>query len=661
MANLLVGAGAACWLVVVALAFLRLKLALGTLLCLGCLLTIAAALSGLPDGLDNVALPVGMAGEAVNFQLKPEALWLLGFGLFPALFACGLAAPRKRSEAGWALGAALSLLGALGVSGFSEGAAFLIAWEAMSFGGAAMILSENQGSGRPVLFMLALLETGLILLLLAILVLGGLASGLDFGRFPSVAQDLSAHWRFALTMLLLLGFGAKLGLLPFYEWYPGAYASASGATGVIMSGVVLNAAYFALSQSLVEWLPHPNSGQGIIIVAWGTLTAVLAILYAFQQEDWRALLSFSSVENAAIAVVCLGTSILFRAGGQTALASLAWTVALIHLAGHSLAKGTMFLVADAVYRHDGSYLVRQSGLLKGSAWPLGAGALIAAMSLSAMPPQAGFVSEWYVFQSIFQGFHLGSLSDRLTLAIAGAGLALSVAVAFATFAKVFGIGLLGHNGRTGAIKPVRETIAVGLIALGLLLFVIGMPLWIQALDQATYQQFAVHTPAEMRVGLILVPGTGTPIAPDRSFAFISPTLLFVAFPCLAIVPAALLVFLKRQPIRRAPVWYGGGRQDPVKSTTTALAFSNALRVFYAFVYRPTSTMARETVGNRYVVRRLTFNHMVAPIFGPYLFAPAVRIVRRIADKIARLQSGHLNFYLALIGGLLVLILALVLV
>ena len=113
-------------------------------------------------------------------------------------------------------GAALSLLGALGVSGFSEGAAFLIAWEAMSFGGAAMILSENQGSGRPVLFMLALLETGLILLLLAILVLGGLASGLDFGRFPSVAQDLSAHWRFALTMLLLLGFGAKLGLLPFY-------------------------------------------------------------------------------------------------------------------------------------------------------------------------------------------------------------------------------------------------------------------------------------------------------------------------------------------------------------------------------------------------------------------------------------------------------------
>ena len=28
------------------------------------------------------------------------------------------------------------------------------------------------------------------------------------------------------------------------------------------------------------------------------------------------------------------------------------------------------------------------------------------MSLAAMPPQAGFVSEWFVFQTVFQGFHL---------------------------------------------------------------------------------------------------------------------------------------------------------------------------------------------------------------------------------------------------------------
>ena len=48
------------------------------------------------------------------------------------------------------------------------------------------------------------------------------------------------------------------------------------------------------------------------------------------------------------------------------------------------------------------------------------------------------------------------------------------------------------------------------------------------------------------------------------------------------------------------------------------------------------------------------------MFGPYLFAPAVRLVRRAAERLRPLQSGHLNFYLALIGLLLVVILGLAL-
>ena len=58
-----------------------------------------------------------------------------------------------------------------------------------------------------------------------------------------------------MGLLFLVGFGAKLGLLPFYEWFPGAYGSGSGASGAIMSGVVLNAAFFGLSRALFNWLP----------------------------------------------------------------------------------------------------------------------------------------------------------------------------------------------------------------------------------------------------------------------------------------------------------------------------------------------------------------------------------------------------------------------
>ena len=115
-----------------------------------------------------------------------------------------------------------------------------------------------------------------------------------------------------------------------------------------------------------------------------------------------------------------------------------------------------------------------------------------------------------------------------------------------------------------------------------------------------------------------------------------------------------------------PVWYGGRDQDPLRAaTTTALTFSNALRTFYSFVYRPTMETERETGheanGQPYFIKRLTFVDDVAPIFGPYLFAPLERLVTFVATKLGMIQSGHLNFYLSLIGGLLVAILFIVLI
>ncbi len=71
-------------------------------------------------------------------------------------------------------------------------------------------------------------------------------------------------------------------------------------------------------------------------------------------------------------------------------------------------------------------------------------------------------------------------------------------------------------------------------------------------------------------------------------------------------------------------------------------------------------MTRETSRREYSVTRLVFTHDVAPVFGRYLFAPAIRLVRGVADRLRLRQSSHLNFYLGLIGPLLLIILALAL-
>jgi formate hydrogenlyase subunit 3/multisubunit Na+/H+ antiporter MnhD subunit len=667
----LLGFSVAAWCLAASLALAgRAGNAVRGYLAIGGVALVALCISTLPSGAPTFHTWLGLGPSRADFQLAPSALWLLGFGLPGAIFAAALGPPTK-AQSTWVFGAAASFLGALGVFGFQDAASFLVAWEIMSLGGAVMIFGDNLAteSGRPVLFMLALLETGTVALILAFVILGAHAQSFSFSAFAAAAAAMPRPEQLFVGALLLIGFGAKLGLLPFYEWFPGAYGAGSGATGAVLSGVVLNAAFFALSRALLEWLPVdltvPVSIPGVAVVTIAVLSAIVTALYAFQQEGWRELLSLSSAENGSIAVCLLGAALMFRRDGLMEIASLAWVTAQLHLAGHALAKGTMFLSADASYRASGDYRLVQRGVLAGSPWIFGMGALFGAMSLAAMPPQAGFVSEWYLFQTFFQGFHLASLGSRLTAALAGAGLALTAAVSLATFVKVFGIGLLGRRDAATSAVPLGNALAIGCLGLLVLALAVGMPVWLDALRSAVAMQFGTMAVQNMHVGALLVPATGAPIRLSGTFAFISPSLLVVVMPLLALVPLALLLASRQYTTRQVTVWYGGRDYASARSTTTALTFSNALRTFYSFVYRPTAQTERElpkeACGQPYFIKRLTFSHDVAPIFGPRLFAPSERLVHYLAAKLGYIQSGHLNLYLSLIGILLIVILVITLV
>ena len=170
LADQLLILSALLWVIAAIVALCQWTAVSRVLLVAGALSGIVAAVFELPDPTQTIVLPFRLVGEAVTFRLEPEALWLLGFGLTPALFACALMSPSKLGTGGWLFGVALSLVGALGVFGLQNGAALLVAWETMSLGGAVMILSERIETfrGRTVLFMLALLEVGSVALLLAV-------------------------------------------------------------------------------------------------------------------------------------------------------------------------------------------------------------------------------------------------------------------------------------------------------------------------------------------------------------------------------------------------------------------------------------------------------------------------------------------------------------
>jgi hypothetical protein len=233
---------------------------------------------------------------------------------------------------------------------------------------------------------------------------------------------------------------------------------------------------------------------------------------------------------------------------------------------------------------------------------------------------------------------------------------LTAAVAFATSVKLFGLGLQGAPAPGATPIATRYKISVGVLGVLIGLLAVGMPLWIVGLQAA---QFASGDAAlHMHDGWLLVPLSAT-------FSFISPSKLTIVMPLLSLIPIVLLVAAKRRhPVRRSAVWYGGLQSNPVHSATTQLTFSNALRTFYAFVYRPRIRTEREFVDREsrhgYFLRQLRFSHDVAPIFGPHLFRPLERLVGRLARGISFIQSGSLNRYIGIIGVILLLILATIL-
>lgn len=618
----------------------------------GCVCLIILSLIQLIDETHvHYALFDSLANGKVIFSLDGSNAWLLFFGLITAFFISILghyqvASTTRNTQ--WYVGLSMSLLGALGVFSLQDAMSFLIAWELMSLGGALMVLSvhDEKQTHKNVFFMLALLETGAVAILLGLLILSAVSGTTAFSMFRDAIMPLNGAAQFFVGLLFVIGFGAKLGVLPFYEWFPGAYGSTNGATGALFSGLILNAAVYATYRVLIDWLPANQSTLllGIFVGFVAVISAVMAALFAFQQRDWRRLLSLSSAENACIALLLLSASLICKQQGLVALSAMASVIAMMHMAAHCLAKGCLFLVADAHYRIHHSYDIHQTGLGKQSL-VLMIGSILCVMSLSAIPPTFGFLNEWYSFQLFFHGFDMPNAFARVSMALFGAGLALSSAVALAVFVKLFGIGMLGRPAVV-SVRPMSARCAISVFVLGLLslIMALGMPWFIGLLNPMSNSVFYLSISHLMHVGWVMVPLT-------KNFAFISPPMLMISLVAFSLFPLVLLLSCRRFSIRRAPLWCGGDALSSAHAGN-ALTFSNALRKFYAYVYSPKEsvvfddTTMPDSLSNDHhqVVGKIIFKESFSYYFIVKLITPISSFSVMMYKTIRRFQSGNVNHY-----------------
>jgi hydrogenase-4 component B len=562
---------------------------------------------------------------------------------------------------------------------------FLIAWEAMSIASYLLVTYEGHDeSAQAGYVMLAMGEAATIAVAIALILAASGGGSLEFAALRAGGPMLGEGTKWAVLLLSFFGFAVKAGLVPLNSWLPLAHPVAPTNVSALLSAVIVNLGIYGIIRFNLDLVPAAAPNAGLVVLVVGSISALFGILYATIQAEMKRLLAHSTIENMGIVAAGVGAAMAFLATDHQVAASIALLAALYHLANHSVYKALLFVGTGLVEAGAGTRdLDRLGGLARRMPWTSGF-VLIGVLSISALPPLNGFVSEWLTLQTILRSALLASTPEKIVFAVSGALLALTAGLAVTCFAKFFAMGFLGMSrsqGAAGAVEARPATrlplalLAASCIALGILpTYVIPVldgaasPLvhasattaLVPPFFNGSAQQQEKIPPAFVaefhdlgaQVGRGLLPGRGLVVlhrGEERNpvvFAMSTSYTLVVLAILLALIFAGFRLLTRGRAVTRSAAWDGGLRHLWPSITYTATGFSNPVRVVFQAVLQPTavedSTEAVATHFRTAIRREQTETHIV----DRWVLGPPVHGLRRAADLVRRMHVGHVNAYAA---------------
>ncbi len=613
----------------------------------GLLALAAGGLALLTNGHFARILPIGLPWLHCHLQIDPlGGFFLFIIGLVTGVAAIYAPAYMREYEGGAQPLAPLTFFTGTFVTGMyllvltADAFSFMVAWELMSVSSYFLVAFQHQHTeNRSAAFIYLLMaQIGGICILLAFGVLAGFGDGFSFTAMA--AAPLSDGWATIAFLLAFVGFGMKAGVVPLHVWLPQAHPVAPSHISALMSGVMLKVAVYGFIRFTFDLLGVIQWQWGVLTLIVGSASAVLGVLYALMQHDLKRLLAYHSVENLGIIYMGLGLSMLFAGNGLPGLAALGLVAALYHCLNHALFKSLLFLGAGAVLQQSHEHDLEKMGGLLGRMPVTAVCFLIGCISISALPPFNGFVSEWLTFQAALQGPALASGVLGSLIPVAAAVLALTGALAAACFVKVFGVAFLGL-GRSRKVRRAREAapgmlVAQGVLALLCLVFGV-LPTWtVGALSAIPRQLLGLGLPEATAHGWLWL----TPVAP-LSASYGAPMVL------LGIALAWLLAWLwlhprrRKTPVRVAPAWDCGFGALTPRMQYTATAFSMPIRRIFSPAW-PITEQVEPAQGKKPPRYRL----QVGDWAWEKVYLPLGRLLLASARRVARIQGGNIRVYLA---------------
>jgi NADH-quinone oxidoreductase subunit N len=206
------------------------------------------------------------------------------------------------------------------------------------------------------------------------------------------ANNLPAMVYVALG-LILVGLGFKVAMAPFHQWTPDVYQGAPLTVTAFMAAGTKTAAFAALARIL--WVGFAPLAEVWVplLGALAVVTMVVGNLAALVQADLKRMLAYSAVAHAGYLLVAVVAGP--AAGGTSAMLFYLLVYAVTNLG----AFGALAAIGPVGKEgRDATQLDDLRGLARRHAALAFALALFL-LSLTGLPPTAGFLGKWGIFQA----------------------------------------------------------------------------------------------------------------------------------------------------------------------------------------------------------------------------------------------------------------------
>jgi hydrogenase-4 component B len=533
---------------------------------------------------------------------------------------------------------------------------FLIVWELMSVISFFLVIFDHEKpeTRKAGFIYIIMTHIGTGFILLSFLILAGASGSFSFENFSAYGSTMPQLQKDLVFLFALIGFGAKAGIVPLHIWLPYAHPAAPSNVSALMSGVMIKTAIYMFIRVFFDFLGADVLWWGFLVFSLGAISALIGIMYAVVEPDIKKMLAFSSIENIGIILLGIGASMIFFASGNFALSAIASIAALYHLLNHSIFKGLLFLGAGSILFSTHTKNIEQLGGLIKKMPATAVLFLIGVLSISALPPFSGFVSEWLLLQSLLFSFNSTDSIIRIMLPVGAAALALTGALAAFCFLKTFGIGFLAlpRSEHAEHAKDANKPMLFGMGILALLSILLGLlPVYVVSFLDRISQDFAGvsvfdHSFSFGFLGTVDMPSTAISLSTP---ALLSALLLFISIPL-------VIRFIKNPGTSRVyETWGCGQPTSTARNEYTAHAFSKPVQMWFKNIFRPARELRASYTISPLIKESFNFELHIEQIFERYIYSPVVNVILGKSRSIKHIQTGSIHAYLAYIFGTMVIL------